>query len=63
MVPQAWVGLGTASLVRAQRMPPGPARGEAILYAIDCNRRALTLDGNTPDVANNFSAAEQMLGR
>jgi len=61
--PQAWVGLGTAHLVQAQRMPPGETRTRLISYSMECNRRALELDPKTPHAANNLKVAAQMLGR
>jgi tetratricopeptide (TPR) repeat protein len=59
--PQAYVGMGTALLMKARTMPDSPVRTALIRGAITNNRYALALDPKTPHAKNNIGVATQML--
>jgi len=59
--PQAYVGMGTALVMKARTMPDSPVRTALIRGAITNNRYALSLDPNTPHAKNNLGVATQML--
>jgi tetratricopeptide (TPR) repeat protein len=60
---QAYVGLGTALLMQARPMPPGPSRDALIQDAIAQNHRALAIDPNAPHAKNNIALAQQWLSQ
>jgi tetratricopeptide (TPR) repeat protein len=60
-LPQAYVGMGTALIMKARPMPDSPVRTALIRGAITNNRFALTIDPNTPHATNNIALATQML--
>jgi tetratricopeptide (TPR) repeat protein len=59
--PQAYVGVGTAMLMKARPMPQSPARDALIRQAIATFRQALDIDPNAAHVKNNIGVAMQML--
>jgi len=59
--PQAYVGLGTAMLMKARPMPQSDARDALIKQAIATFRQALEIDPNAAHVKNNIGVAMQML--
>ena len=59
--PQAYVGIGTAVLMKARPMPQSPARDALIRDAIANYRQALAIDPNAPHAKNNIGVATQML--
>jgi protein O-mannosyl-transferase len=59
--PQAYVGMGTALVIKARMLPDSPVRTALIRGAITNNRYALTLDPKTPHAANNIAVATAML--
>jgi hypothetical protein len=59
--PQAYVGLGTAMLMKARPMPQSDARDAMIKQAIATYRQALDIDPNAAHVKNNIGVAMQML--
>jgi protein O-mannosyl-transferase len=59
--PQAYVGMGTALVMKARPMRDSPVRTALIRGAITNNRYALSLDPKTPHAANNLAVATQML--
>ncbi len=59
---QAYVGLGTALLMKARPMPAGPQRTAIINEAVAYYQRALTIDPNAPHAKNNIALARQWLG-
>jgi len=61
--PQAYVGIGTAQLMKARAMPDSPARTALIREAISNYRYALTIDPNAAHAKNNIAAAMQMMPR
>jgi tetratricopeptide (TPR) repeat protein len=61
--PQAYVGMGTALVVKARTMADSPVRTALIRGAITNNRYALSIDPNTPHATNNIAVATQMLPR
>jgi tetratricopeptide (TPR) repeat protein len=61
--PQAYVGMGTALLMKARTLPDSPVRTALIRGAITNNRYALQLDPKTPHAANNLTVANAMLPR
>ncbi|HEX3579532.1 MAG TPA: hypothetical protein VHY33_13290 [Thermoanaerobaculia bacterium] len=60
-LPQAYVGMGTALIMKARPMSDSPVRTALIRGAITNNRYALSLDPKTPHAANNLAVATQML--
>lgn len=58
--PQAYVGLGTAMLVKARTLPQSPARDGLIRDAIASYRQALAIDPNAAHARNNIAVAAQM---
>jgi len=58
--PQAYVGLGTAMLMKARPLPQSPARDALIRDAIANYRQALAIDPNTAHAKNNIVVATQM---
>jgi tetratricopeptide (TPR) repeat protein len=61
--PQAYVGMGTALLMKARTMRDSPVRTALIRGAITNNRYALSLDPKTPHARNNLGVATAMLPR
>jgi protein O-mannosyl-transferase len=61
--PQAYVGLGTAMLMKARPMAQSPARDALIRDAIRNYRQALAIDPNAPHAKNNIEVAGQMMPR
>src|SRR4051812_28745379 len=61
--PQAYVGMGTALVMKARTLPDSPVRTALIRGAITNNRYALTLDPKTAHAANNLAVATAMLPR
>jgi len=59
--PQAYVGIGTAMLMKARPMPQSDARDALIKQAIATFRQALDIDPNAAHVKNNIGVAMQML--
>jgi len=59
--PQAYVGIGTALLVKARALPDAPARTVLIREAVSNYRRALAIDPNAPHAKNNIAVAMQMM--
>jgi tetratricopeptide (TPR) repeat protein len=59
--PQAYVGMGTALVMKARTMRDSPVRTALIRGAITNNRYALTIDPETPHAKNNIAVATQML--
>jgi tetratricopeptide (TPR) repeat protein len=59
--PQAYVGTGTALLMKARPMPQSPARDTLIRQAITNYRQALTIDPQAAHAKNNIVIATQML--
>jgi tetratricopeptide (TPR) repeat protein len=59
--PQAYVGMGTALVIKARTMPDSPVRTALLRGAITNNRFALSLDPETPHAKNNLAVATQML--
>jgi hypothetical protein len=59
--PQAYVGIGTAMLMKARPMPQSAARDALIRQAIATFRQALDIDPNAAHVKNNIGVAMQML--
>jgi protein O-mannosyl-transferase len=59
--PQAYVGIGTAMLMKARPMPQSPARNALIRGAITDFRQALTIDPNAAHARNNIAIATQMM--
>jgi tetratricopeptide (TPR) repeat protein len=59
--PQAYVGMGTALVVKARTMGDSPVRTALIRGAITNNRFALSIDPKTPHATNNIAVATQML--
>ncbi|HXH39747.1 MAG TPA: tetratricopeptide repeat protein, partial [Thermoanaerobaculia bacterium] len=59
--PQAYVGIGTAMLMKARPMPQSPARNALIRGAITNYRQALTIDPNAAHARNNIAVATQMM--
>jgi tetratricopeptide (TPR) repeat protein len=59
--PQAYVGMGTALVMKARTMPDSPVRTALLRGAITNNRFALSLDPETPHAKNNLALATQML--
>ena len=58
---QAYVGLGTALMMRARPLPVGAERTAEIQNAIAQFRHALTIDPNAPHAKNNILLAQQWL--
>jgi len=58
---QAYVGLGTALMMRARPLPPGPQRAAEINDAVAQFQRALAIDPNAPHAKNNIALAQQWL--
>lgn len=58
---QAYVGLGTAILAKAQSMPPSAARTALIRDGLAQLQYALVLDPNAPHARNNIAVAESWL--
>jgi len=61
--PQAYVGMGTALVIKARTMPDSPVRTALIRGAITNNRYALSIDPKTPHATNNIAVATAMLPR
>ena len=61
--PQAYVGLGTAMLMKARPLPQSPARDALIRDAIANYRQALAIDPNAAHAKNNIDVAAQMMPR
>ena len=61
--PQAYVGIGTALLMKARPMPQSPAREALIREAIVHYRQALAIDPNAAHAKNNIAVAMQMMPR
>ncbi|HEV7571430.1 MAG TPA: hypothetical protein VGQ21_08005 [Thermoanaerobaculia bacterium] len=59
--PQAYVGMGTALVMKARAMPDSAVRTALLRGAITNNRFALSLDPETPHAKNNLALATQML--
>ncbi|HEX7681749.1 MAG TPA: hypothetical protein VF713_26760 [Thermoanaerobaculia bacterium] len=59
--PQAYVGIGTATLMKARPMPQSPARDALIREAITSFGKALEIDPNAAHAKNNIGVAMQML--
>lgn len=59
--PQAYVGTGTALLMKARPMPQSPGRDALIRQAITNYRQALTIDPKAAHAKNNIVVATQML--
>jgi tetratricopeptide (TPR) repeat protein len=59
--PQAYVGMGTALVMKARAMRDSPVRTALIRGAITNNRYALSIDPKTPHATNNIAVATQML--
>ena len=58
---QAYVGVGTATLMKARSMPQSPMRDELIGEAITSFGKALEIDPNAAHAKNNIGVAMQML--
>jgi hypothetical protein len=58
---QAYVGMGTALVMKARTMPDSPVRTALIRGAITNNRFALSIDPKTAHATNNIAVATQML--
>jgi tetratricopeptide (TPR) repeat protein len=58
---QAYVGIGTALLMKARNMSLGPPREALIRDAIAQNQHALSIDPNAPHAKNNIALAQQWL--
>ena len=58
---QAYVGLGTALMMRARALPNGAERTAEIQNAIAQFQRALAIDPNAPHAKNNILLAQQWL--
>jgi tetratricopeptide (TPR) repeat protein len=58
---QVYVGLGTAIMMRARPLPPGPQRTAEINDAIAQFQRALAIDPAAPHAKNNIALAQQWL--
>jgi tetratricopeptide (TPR) repeat protein len=58
---QAYVGLGTALMMRARPLRAGPERTAEINDAIAQFQHALTIDPNAPHASNNMALAQQWL--
>jgi len=58
---QAYVGLGTALMMRARPLPAGPQRAAEINDAVAQFQRALAIDPNAPHAKNNIALAQQWL--
>ncbi len=59
--PQAYVGIGTATLMKARPMPQSPARDALVGQAIASFGKALEIDPNAAHAKNNIGVAMQML--
>jgi tetratricopeptide (TPR) repeat protein len=59
--PQAYVGIGTAMLMKARQMPQTPARDTLIREAVASNRQALAIDPTAAHAKNNIAVATQMM--
>jgi hypothetical protein len=60
---QAYVGLGTAMLMKARPLAQSPARDALIQDAVANYRQALALDPNAPHAKHNIEVAAQMMPR
>ncbi|HEY8183143.1 MAG TPA: hypothetical protein VII32_12945, partial [Thermoanaerobaculia bacterium] len=58
---QAYVGLGTALMMRARPLPVGAERTAEINNAIAQFQHALAIDPNAPHAKNNILLAQQWL--
>ncbi|MEA2240175.1 MAG: protein O-mannosyl-transferase [Thermoanaerobaculia bacterium] len=58
--PQAYVGIGTAMLMKASHVPPSPTRDSLIRDAVANYRQALAIDPNAPHAKHNMEVAAQM---
>jgi tetratricopeptide (TPR) repeat protein len=58
---QAYVGIGTATLMKARAMPQSPARDARIREAITNYRQALAIDPNVAHAKKNIVVATQMM--
>jgi hypothetical protein len=58
---QAYVGIGTATLMKARAMPQSPARDAVIRDAIADFEQAVSIDPNAAHAKNNIGVAMQML--
>lgn len=58
---QAYVGIGTATLMKARAMPQSPVRDAVIRDAIADFEQAVSIDPNAAHAKNNIGVAMQML--
>jgi len=58
---QAYVGVGTALMMKARPLPIGPERTSLIREAMTQFQRALAIDPNAPHAKNNIALAQQWL--